>query len=314
MTYRRGDWFFGTAIAWLVACGGTNHNPGPTGSSGGTGGDVANGGGGASQAGQGGGVSNGGALGGSPATGGGTQRGSAGAAARGGSGGSQANAGAGAGGTGQAPTLEGCVPWEIITAPGSSSTATLRDGALHLVRPGGPPDSGGYFGSNGIDVIQRGLTGDFDIVVSFEGFVQGDAGEGDGPYFNAGVYARQQGGSTAAARGAVGMQITQLNVSIGGMGKSRSTLHAPDATWLENASGSFRFQRQGTEMTATVSIGALSESESSPLPFDAEPLALFIGIGNGDEGFGLRESSIKITSVEVTGGGDAVKSDSFDCE
>jgi hypothetical protein len=201
------------------------------------------------------------------------------------------------------------VPWEIITAPGSTSTATLVDGALYLVRPGGPPDDGGYIGTDGVDVVQRGLTGDFDIVVAFEGFVQGDTGERDGPYFTAGVHKLQDDGSTAIARGTVGGQIAFLAVSIDNMGRSGSVIRAANATWLENASGSLQFRRTGTEMTATVTIGHGSDSRSSPLPFDAEPLSLFIGIGNG----GLQETSIKITSVTVTGGGGTVKSDSFDC-
>jgi hypothetical protein len=315
MRSRRGDAFLGAAVVLLIACGSsTGRTPDSTGNSGGSGGtagdiakggDVAKGGSATLPAGEGG----SGTDGGTPATGGVTQGGSSTAgASSGGAGGKPASAGAA--GAGQSPTLEGCALWEVITAPGSTSTATLLDGALHLVRPGGPPDSGGFFGSNGVDVVQRGLTGDFDVVVSFEGFVQGDTEARKGPYFNAGVY----GGATAVARGMVGMQITRLNVSIDGMGNTRSTLHAPDATWLEDASGSFQFRRQGTEMTATVTVGALSESESSPLPFDAESLSLFIGIGNGDEDLGLQESAIKITSVEVTGGGGVVKSDSFDCE
>jgi hypothetical protein len=252
---------------------------------------------------------------------------SAGGGGAGGSAGFDAGGVAGLGSAGSAgsaaaagkPTL-GCAGWQLDLTAGNPSNATLVAGGVKLTRPVGTiRPSTGYFNSADVALEQTGLVGDFDITIGFRDFVPGDAAPFTGPRLSAGIWWHNDvTESIEQAHGMVG-QTTGGAVLIHGQQFDINWLDpSPTAASLVGASGSFHVKRVGSVATVetTVNGQVVTAESASAEPFTEEPLTLFIGFD--DYGFPLDEpskveSGITITSVQVTGGGDQVKSDDFSC-
>jgi hypothetical protein len=227
--------------------------------------------------------------------------------------GGQANAGAAgqAGGT----TLQGCATWALDTARGATSTATLTSGGLLLFRPGNATNTQ-TASDTGDDVAlsQPGLTGDFDITVNFDQFQPGDADLIMGPEFDAGVYHHDPTtGRIYSATGTVGAGDAYLAVLVPNDSTPiNSFVPVPGAATIVGAAGSIELARKAGIITASITINGVKNSNSSMTPYN-DDLVFFIGIGLVGESQGPSDSSVRITSVKVDGGGGAVMSDTFDC-
>jgi hypothetical protein len=228
----------------------------------------------------------------------------AGASGRGGTGGGSGTGGSGA----RATTLTSCATWELALAADTTSSATLTDGGLVLFRPGGSIDSGAR---NEVEISQSGLTGDFDVVITFDSFQQGDTASFQGMELKVGVIGTDAEGS--AAFGTVGGQTADVSISTESTDPRSGLNRAPNATWLDNASGTVEFAMQGGIMTATTTVKDYMGFDISAVPFTATTYELVIGITLRGSDYGKMDSSVRITSVSVTGGGGSVKSDTFDC-
>src|SRR6187399_822917 len=94
-------------------------------------------------------------------------------------------AGQGAAGASSTPTLTGCATWKLQSASGATSTITLVDGGIELFRPGDASNTQTVFNSDDVAISQAGLTGDFDILVTYDHFQPGEAMPFWGPKFEA---------------------------------------------------------------------------------------------------------------------------------
>jgi hypothetical protein len=221
-----------------------------------------------------------------------------------GTGGSGGTSGSGTGAT----TITSCATWELALAEDTTSSATLTAGGLVLFRPGGSIDSGAR---NEVEISQGGLTGDFDVVVTFDSFQQGDTAAFQGMELKVGIIGTDA--DRSAAIGTVGGQTADVSISTDSTDPRSGLNRAPNATWLDNASGTFEFAMQGGIVTATTTVKDYMGFDTSAVPFTATTFELFIGITLRGRDYGRMDSSVRITSVSVTGGGGNVKSDTFDC-
>jgi hypothetical protein len=249
------------------------------------------------------------------ASGGGSGAGGASGDAGGEGGASSAAGGMSAGGSaGMAPkpTVEGCATWELQTAQGATSTITLSDGGLVLLRPGDATNTATVFNTTDVVVSQAGLSGDFDVVLDFSEFRPGDAIQFVGPEFQMGVYKREASGSIYQAVGRVGAGDAILGIVIPDEDPQISFFDPVPAT-LDDASGSIELARKSGIVTVTITINGVENSISSTTPYDADDLTLFIGIGLYGSSQGPADASVLVSKVEVEGGGGTVKSDPFTC-
>lgn len=241
--------------------------------------------------------------------------GTGGAIANGGKGATVGDAGTGdsggtSGSSGMVPiTVKGCTVWELGLAPDTESTATLTDGGLVLFHPGGSPLNESY--RNDIELTQRGLTGDFDVAVAFDSFQQGDTGALKGMMLQVAVSGADADGSVAM--GMVGAQTADVELSTETVDDRSGLNRAPDPTWLDDASGKIEFSMRDGIITANTLVGDYYGFDTSAVPFDATTFDLWLGIVIRGSGVGELDSSVRITSVTITGGGGSVKSDTFDC-
>jgi hypothetical protein len=227
-----------------------------------------------------------------------------GAAGRGGS--------AGMGGAPAVPTLEGCATWTLETARNATSTIALTDGGVLLFRPGDASNTQTVYNTSDVAISQAGLTGDFDVLVEFDHFEPGDAHPFWGPALEAGVWFHDTDGRVYQANGSVGAGDGRLVVSVP---DDDTPIHGfdPIPDTLVDAAGSIEIARNAGIFTVTVVINGVTNTISSSVPYDAEPLVLFIGIGLMGQSDGPADSSVRVTSVTVDGGGSTVQSDAFDC-
>ncbi|MEO7038177.1 MAG: hypothetical protein ABI548_29685 [Polyangiaceae bacterium] len=296
---------FGLLTSTLaVACGGSSQGPGGAASAG-AGGSLGHAGSGAgadtSAGASGSTVDSGGATGLAGTTG------SAGASVGGmfSAAGSAGSAGAGAGGSGGAAPTLGCAAWQVETGFATTGTATIVGGRLALARPAG---SQTY--DDGPTLTQAGLSGDFDITVSWQAFAPGDSKPGIGPAFNAGVFWHEPSGSIYSAAARVGGGTGQASIV---HGKQSTVNSLPEsATLFAGASGSFRLQRAGTSMTVTTTINGQAVSAQSTEPFPEQPLTLSLWM-NDSSSSGAQDAGVTVTQVALSGGGGTVKPDDFSC-
>lgn len=260
------------------------------------------------------GMSGTGASGGAAASGGtggfGTDGGAAGepasgaAAGRGGSGGMA--------GAPSVPTLEGCATWTLESAYNATSTISLTDGGVLLSRPGDASNTQSVYNSSDVAISQAGLTGDFDILVQYDHFQPGDAHPFWGPALEAGVWFHDTDGSVYQANASVGAGDGRLVVSVP---NDDTPIHSfdPIPDTLVDAAGSIEIARNAGIFTVTLVINGVTNTISSSVPYDAEPLVLFVGIGLMGQSDGPADSSVRVTRVTVEDGGGTVLSDTFDC-
>lgn len=310
-----------------------------SGGNGGSGGSIAS-----SEAGSGGGGGSSGARGGATAAGfgGGANHGAGGklvgaggfatssGGAGGESGGATADAGRGPGGTagtssgghanggaaGQtsAPTLEGCATWALETAHAATSTIALTDGGVLLFRPGGASNTQTLYNTADVALSQPGLSGDFDIVVRYDNFQPGDATPFQGPEFQAGAIRRDPTGYIYQVSGSVGAGDGDMAILVPNDDTPITAFSPiPDPAALVGASGAIEVARKDGIMTSSVTINGVKNSISSTTPYNEDGFVFFVSIGLRGESQGPADASVRITSVEVEGGGGAVMSDSFDC-
>jgi hypothetical protein len=307
--------------------GGSGGGGGRAASGGGSGGGVAIGGsmtrGGASSGATGGSATRGGAGGQGGAATAGQSTGSAGAGGvgemNGGGAGAESGGTLSAGGMAGAPakeTLTGCATWTVERGD-STSTVELVDGGVVLKLPAGTFTNYGPFNFADIALSQSGLTGDFDVVISFDQLQPGDEIPLAGPRFEAGVWHHAESGDVTQANGRVGQEVATVSTVVWpvphmGTGMTKSVDHLiPDDTWLIDASGRIELRREGTTITGTITVEGESVTYTSDEVFDVDPLELYLSLGNSDEERSTAEASVRITSVMVEGEG--VMSDTFDC-
>lgn len=321
-------------LAWLalVGCGGSSSHvsasdPTPdvggagaagTPSKGNAGESGANAGTGASSASGG---ASGGASAGASSASGGTSGASAGASgastggtSAGGRGGSDAGGTAGA--AASPPTI-GCAGWTFDLAKGTLADVTMISGGARFTRPATTSDpSVTYFNGADVAIEQTGLTGDFDVKVSFKDFVPGKGKSFSSPRAEAGVWWHDPAtGNIYQAIGLVG------GISIGAVVSHghQFTINYPPtpAGSLDGASGSFQVTRVGTVVTVKTLVNGQLASAQSELsePFSEEPLTLFLSLDDEGRAFDdpPQDSAITFTQVQVTGGGGQVKSEDFSC-
>lgn len=223
---------------------------------------------------------------------------------------------AGMAGASAQQTLTSCATWTLDSAMGSTSTAMLTDGGLELTQPAGSwADFSDVFNSATIGLSQTGLTGDFDIVVSFDQFQPGDGMVVNGPLFEAGVWFHDTNGTISQATGTVGQQTGTAGTQIwptpsSGTGETKSLNHVADATWLIGASGTIELQRTGDTATATTTVDGYTIA-STASPFPTEPLTFFLSLVNRDQDLDDADTSVRVTSVAVSGNG--IAPDQFNC-
>jgi hypothetical protein len=262
-----------------------------------------------------------------PSTGGGSGASAAGSASAGaapnGSGGA-IGAGAATGGVGGGASgadlggksgLEhtlGCAKWIVDDPSKSPVTATLGPEGLQLAYPAGLSSFPATLGD--FSLAQDGLSGDFDITVSWQAFVPGDVVPFRGPKFAAGIYWYDPSGSVYSATGKVGGDNTQASLIHGEQFTINSLSPVEAPAFYEGASGSFRLQRSGSSVTVTSKVNGKSVTASSTEPFPEQPLklALWFDAETGATA-SMQPSGITITDVRVTGGGGSVKPDDFSC-
>lgn len=250
-----------------------------------------------------------GALGGRSGSGG--AGGSAGAAVggafnAGGGGVAGALGGAGAGAGGAMPTV-GCAGWQIETRYSMQGTATIVGGALELSRPVGVKNY-----DDGPTVTQLGLSGDFDITVTWRDFMPGDSNLGGGPTFHAGVFWTAPGGAVYSASGWLGGGLGEASI-IHGQQFTNNPLPL-STTFFAGASGSFRLQRAAGMITVTTTIDGQAVTAQSSEPFSEEPLRFSLWMNDNSGSFSSSQAAgVTVTGVAVSGGGGLVKSDDFSC-
>jgi hypothetical protein len=222
--------------------------------------------------------------------------------------------GAGTAGASPTPTFEGCAAWDLQIAPNATSTITQTDGGVLLSRPGDDPTTDPVFNNSDVAISQTGLTGDFDVRVTFEDFQPGDAHPVQGPVLEAGAWIRASDGFINQATGVVGAGDGEVAVIVPYDDTpivALSPLPADGA--LVGASGSIEIIRKDGIFTSTIVVNGVTDTVSSTTPYLGEPMTFFIGIGLLGESQGDADASVKVTGVTVTGGGGGVLSDSFDC-
>jgi hypothetical protein len=290
-----------------LACGGSGkHDAGSTSASGS--GTIDEGGAGSVAGSSGAGASSGGSVG-----AGGSHAGAAGTGSNAGgatNGGVAGSSGGGVGAGGAATTL-GCAKWTVDQPTKPSVTATAEAGGLVLAHPAGALSFGAKYGN--FSLVQDGLSGDFDITVSWKDFVPGDAKYFLGPKFEAGVFWRAPGGAIFSAVGNVGAGTTQASIVHGDQFTINSLSPVEALTWYEGASGSFRLQRAGSTVTVTTKVNDKSVSATSTEPFPEQPLELALWF-DADTVAATKASGVTITGVTVTGGGGTVRPDDFSCQ
>jgi hypothetical protein len=222
------------------------------------------------------------------------------------------HANGGAAGTASSPTFQGCATWNLETARGATSTITLTDGGVLLFRPGDANNTQTVYNTTDIALSQPGLSGDFDIVVSYDNFQPGDAQPFWGPEFQAGAYLRESSGYVYEADGRVGAGDGVMAVRVPNDDTPIGTF-SPIPDSLVGASGSIEIARKDGIMTSAVTINGVTNSVSSTTPFYEDGFVFFVGIGLSGEAVGPADASVRITSIKVEGGGGAVMSDAFDC-
>ena len=226
--------------------------------------------------------------------------------------------GAGCGGgseTGGNGDGSGCASWQIDFSDGRHGTAELADGALVLRASGLPArwDQSAPFGGNEIAFKQAGLTGNFDVTITWEDFRTGG-----------GIWSRVQGGvwSTDPSSG----YVVQATGSLSGAAAEAMVLNFPTdgviegvygtPVTLDHASGSFHIVRTAAGATVTTTAIGMTATSQSTVPFPAGSYTLFLGIGYApvtSDTDQHADESIRITGVTVSGGGGTVKSDDFSC-
>ena len=306
-------WLLGALLSSLgIACGGASQSPNG-GASAGAGGSAQSAGSSAGGADASGGASVGsggstGALGGRNGAGGtggaaGTPNG--GAFSTGGTAGAGA-VGGGAAAGGAMPTV-GCASWQIETQFSMQGTATIVGGALELSRPVGVKNY-----DDGPTVTQTGLSGDFDITVTWQDFMPGDSTQGGGPTFHTGVFWTTTGGTVYSATSSLGGGLGEASI-IHGQQFTNNSLPL-STTFFAGASGSFRLQRAAGVMTVTTTINGQAVTTKSTEPFTEEPLRFSLWMNDNSGSLSsAKAAGVTVTGVAVNGGGGLVKSDDFSC-
>lgn len=224
------------------------------------------------------------------------------------------HANGGAAGHTSAPTLEGCATWTLETAHGASSTITLTDGGVLLFRPGDTTNTQRLYNTADVALSQPGLSGDFDIVVSYDNFQPGDATPFEGPVFEVGALRRDPTGYIYQASGSVGAGDGDMAILVPNDDTPVTSFSPiPDPAALVGASGSIEIARKDGIMTSSVSINGVKNSIASTTPYNEDGFVFFVSIGLRGESQGPADASVRITNVKVEGGGGAVMSDAFDC-
>lgn len=219
---------------------------------------------------------------------------------------------AGMAGAPPVPTLESCATWQLETARDATSTITLTDGGVLVLRPADASNTETVYNASDVAISQTGLTGDFDILVEYDRFQPGYAHPFAGPLLDAGVWFHDADGSVYQASGSVGAGDGRLAIIVP---DDDALIHAfdPIPDDLVDVSGSIELARNAGIFTVTVVINGVTNTISSSVPYDAEPLVLFIGIGQQGQKIGSADASARIKRVTVQGGGGSVLSDTFDC-
>lgn len=230
---------------------------------------------------------------------------SGGAFSAGGTGGAGAvGGGAAAGGATQ---TVGCADWQIETQYSMQGTATIVGGALELSRPVGVKNY-----DDGPTVTQTGLSGDFDITVTWQDFMPGDSKQGGGPTFHAGVFWTTTGGLVYSGTASLGGGLGEASI-VHGQQFTNNTLPL-STTFFAGASGSFRLQRARGMMTITTTINGQAVTAQSTEPFAEEPLKFSLWMNDNSGSFSSSQAAgVTVTGVAVNGGGGLVKSDDFSC-
>jgi hypothetical protein len=204
------------------------------------------------------------------------------------------------------PTV-GCAGWQIETRYSMQGTATIVGGALELSRPAGVKNY-----DDGPTVTQLGLSGDFDITVTWRDFMPGDSNLGGGPTFHAGVFWTAPGGAVYSASGWLGGGLGEASI-IHGQQFTNNSLPL-STTFFAGASGSFRLQRAAGMMTVTTTIDGQAVTAQSSEPFSEEPLRFSLWMNDSSGSFSSAQAAgVTVTGVAVSGGGGLVKSDDFSC-
>ena len=212
----------------------------------------------------------------------------------------------------------GCASWKIESGS-EYGTAELADSALVLRTAGLPVRSSNTSPFNGLDLAfsQEGLTGDFDVTISWEELRTGG-----------GLWSRIEGGVWFDDPNSGNGYVYQVVGDIGGSGGMAVVVNqpadflldsfvGPSAATFEDASGSFHIVRTATGATSTTTMkNGMTATSRSTTPLPDVSYTLFIGIGIGPFSYDEDEhdeASIRITGVTVSGGGGTVKSDDFSC-
>jgi hypothetical protein len=263
-----------------------------------------------------GGAALGGSSGASTSVGGATLGGTSGASSGGLSNASGGSAGGvtASSGSGGAPITLGCAGWQVQTASGDQTTAKIAGGALVLTRPAGTMAFSGPYNGD-IALTQAGLSGDFDVTVSWQAFAPGDAKPFVGPRFSAGAWWQDPSGLIYQATGSVGAATGEAAIIHGQQFTINSLDPSPTPASFAGATGSFQIQRTGTSMTVTTTMNAETVSAQSTVPFSEQPLTLVMWMDDTSESGtpSMSAAGVTITRVQVSGGGGTVKSDDFSC-
>lgn len=223
--------------------------------------------------------------------------------------------GGGGGGGGGVPNTEetlGCAKWIVEQADTLPVQVTSSDDGLVLVYPAGTSSFAAAFGD--FSLVQEGLSGDFDITVSWKDFVPGDVKPFLGPRFEAGIFWHEPSGSVYSGTSRVGGGTAEAAVIHGEQFTLNSLSPVEAPAWYEGAAGSFRFQRSSDLLTVTTTVNGKSVTAMSEEPFPEEPLQLALWFDSDTRSTkSTKPSGVTITGVEVTGGGGSVKSDDFSC-
>jgi hypothetical protein len=237
------------------------------------------------------------------------ESGAAGEAGGSGEGGS-AGAGGAAGGAGQDAgppcdkrwTREICP--EVGATPGASVKYDIAAGALVLTETLSPFLCGSATKpSMPLKVFQTGLSGDFEIVFSFEGFAAAAYGAAVQAY----VYEINNDNEWAGAL---------LTDTGSGLNLKVSVTHAgalqEDVTSASTGSGTFRIKRAGALVTAFAEAGSSSKNISALMAKNDMRVGIALR-GPYNAVNPPAASSVRITNFTVTQGGGTVQSDAFDC-
>jgi hypothetical protein len=214
-------------------------------------------------------------------------------------------AGASLGGSGGATPTLGCAGWRLKTSFATAGMAAILDGTLVLGRAAGEMTY-----DEGPTLTQPGLSGDFDLTVSWRDFAPGASKLGSGPTFHAGVFGGTSQGEIYSATANVGAGTAEASI-IHGAQFTVESLPA-NSTFFAGASGSFRLQRAAAMLTVTTTVDEQVVSAQSSEPFAEEPLELRLWMTDGSS-LGTQPAGVTVTRVTVSGGGGTVVSDDFSC-